>query len=98
VHWERLGRTFLELKDYARAEVYLHEALRAFRQLEDTGGIADTLKTLTRLALAQGDHKEAAFHGRLLLEIYRARGQEVEAGKIEGMLQAGGKGPGLSGK
>ena len=90
----RLGRTFVDLKDYARAAVYLHDALREFRRLEDTDGIADTLKDLTRMALAQGDRKEAAFHGKLLLEIYQARGQEQEAKKIEELLKAQGEGQG----
>ncbi len=49
VHWERLGRLFLGLQDYPRAEAHLREALRSFRQLEDTDGIADTLLDLTRL-------------------------------------------------
>ena len=87
VCWERLGRTFVDLKDYARAGTYLHDALREFRRLEDTDGIADTLKDLTRLALAQGDRQEAALQGKLLLEIYRARGQEQEARKLEALLQ-----------
>ena len=58
LRWERLGRTFVDLKDYARAAIYLHDALREFRRLEDTDGIADTLKDLTRLALAQGDKQD----------------------------------------
>ncbi len=58
MRWERLGRTFVDLKDYARAAGYLHDALREFRRLEDTDGIADTLKDLTLMALAQGDRKD----------------------------------------
>ena len=57
---ERLGRTFLDLKDYDRAAMYLKEALREFRRLQDTDGIAATLKDLTLLALARGDQQEAA--------------------------------------
>jgi Tfp pilus assembly protein PilF len=94
--WERLGRTFVDLGDYPRASAYLHDALREFRRLQDTNGIADTLKDLTSMALAQGDRQEAAFNGRLLLEIYQARGQEQEAGKLEELLKASeaGRGPG----
>ena len=44
LRWERLGRTFLDLKDYARADLYLRDALRDFRRLEDTDGLADTLQ------------------------------------------------------
>ncbi len=84
---ERLGRTFVDLKDYPQAGSYLHQALREFRRLENTNGIADTLKDLTRLALAQGDRQEAALQGNLLLAIYRARGQEQEARKLEALLQ-----------
>ena len=58
LRWERLGRTFLDLKDYARADFHLQFALQEFRRLEDTDGIADTLKDLTRLALAQGDQQD----------------------------------------
>ncbi|MGO9175268.1 MAG: tetratricopeptide repeat protein, partial [Desulfobaccales bacterium] len=87
VCWQRLGGTFVDLKDYPQAGIYLHGALREFRRLENTDGIADTLKDLTRLALAQGDREEAALQGNLLLEIYRARGQEQEARKLEALLQ-----------
>ena len=92
MRWERLGRTFLELKDYSRADLYLGDALREFRRLEDTNGIADTLKELTRLALAQGDKQAAALNGRLLLEIYQARGQEQEVKRLEYLLKTGGPG------
>lgn len=90
MRWERLGRTFLDLHDYARADVYLHDALREFRRLEDTNGLADTLKDLTLLALAQGDKPAAALNGKLLLEIYQARGQEQEVAKLIELLKAGG--------
>ena len=74
-----------------------HDALREFRRLQDTNGIADTLKDLTLMALAQGDRQEAAFNGRLLLEIYQARGQEQEAKRLEDLFKAGkpGRGPAL---
>ncbi len=87
VCWQRLGATFVDLKDYPPAGTYLHDALREVRRLENTDAIADTLKGLTRLALAQGDRQEAALQGKLLLEIYRARGQEQEARKLEALLQ-----------
>ena len=54
----------MDLKDYPRASAYLHDALREFRRLEDTDGIADSLKDLTLLALAQGDRQEAALNGQ----------------------------------
>jgi tetratricopeptide (TPR) repeat protein len=88
--WERLGRTFVDLKDFTRAAIYLNDALREFRRLEATDGIADTLKDLTLMALAQGDKQEAALNGKLLLEIYQARGQEQEVGKLEELLKSRG--------
>ena len=83
---ERLGRTFLDLKDYDRAGVYLKEALREFRRLQDTDGIAATLKDLTLLALARGDRQEADLNGNLLLGLYQTRGQEKEAKELEALL------------
>jgi tetratricopeptide (TPR) repeat protein len=83
---ERLGRTFLDLKDYDRADMYLKEALGEFRRLQDTDGIAAALKGLTLLALARGDQKEARLNGNLLLGIYQARGQEKEARELEALL------------
>lgn len=83
---ERLGRTFLDLKDYDRAAVYLTEALSEFRRLQDTDGIAAALKDLTRLALARGDKEEAELNGNLLLGIYQTRGQEQEARELEALL------------
>jgi tetratricopeptide (TPR) repeat protein len=87
---ERLGRTFLDLKDYDRAAMYLKEALREFRRLQDTNGIAATLKDLTLLALARGDQEEARLNGDLLLGLYQARGQEQEARELKALLQRGG--------
>jgi tetratricopeptide (TPR) repeat protein len=84
---ERLGRTFLDLKDYDRAEAYLQEALGEYRRLQDTDGIAAALKGLTLLALARGDRQEAALNGNLLLGIYQARGQDKEAGELETLLK-----------
>lgn len=89
-NWERTGRLFLEMQAYGQADYYLQQALQAFRRLQDTNGIADTLQDLTRLALAQGDQTAAALNGRLLLEIYQARGQERQAKKLEALLHSGG--------
>jgi tetratricopeptide (TPR) repeat protein len=86
---ERLGRTFLDLKDYDRAAMYLKEALEEFRRLQDTDGIAATLKGLTLLALARCDPKAAQLNGKLLLGIYQTRGQEQEAKELEALLQRG---------
>ena len=88
---ERLGRTFLDLKDYDRAEEYLQEALGEFRRLQATDGIAAALKGLTLLALARGDRQAAEFNGNLLLGIYQARGQEQEARELETLLKRGGR-------
>ena len=87
---ERLGRTFLDLKDYDRAAVYLKEALGEFRRLQDTDGIAASLKGLTLLALARGDREEADLNGKLLLGLYQTRGQEQEARELEALLKQGG--------
>jgi tetratricopeptide (TPR) repeat protein len=87
---ERLGRTFLDLKDFDRAAVYLKEALAEFRRLQDTDGIAAALKDLTLLALARGDKAEAELNGQLLMGIYRTRGQEQEARELKALLQRGG--------
>jgi tetratricopeptide (TPR) repeat protein len=86
VRWERLGRTYTELKDFPAAGKYLHDALREFRQLEATNGIADTLRGLTLLALARGDRQEALSYGERLLKIYQARGQDKEAKKLQTLL------------
>ncbi|HEY9074286.1 MAG TPA: tetratricopeptide repeat protein [Desulfobaccales bacterium] len=97
MRWERLGRTFVDLGDYPRASTYLSDALREYRRLQDTNGIADTLKDLTLMALAQGDRQEAALNGKLLLEIYQARGQEQEAKRLKDLFKAGkpARGPAL---
>jgi tetratricopeptide (TPR) repeat protein len=87
---ERLGRAFLDLKDYDRAAGYLKEALSEFRRLQDTDGIAAVLQDLTLLALARGDRAAAQLNGKLLLGIYQARGQEQEVKELEALLQRGG--------
>jgi len=86
VRQERLGRTFLDLKDYDRAAVYLQEALSEFRFLQDTNGIAAALKGLTLLSLARGDRQEAELNGKLLMGIYQTRGQEQEARELKALL------------
>ena len=88
---ERLGRTFLDLKDFDRAEVYLKEALGEFRRLQDTDGIVAVLKDLTLLALARGDRREAEFNGQLLLGIYQTRGQEQEVRDLKALLDKSSK-------
>jgi tetratricopeptide (TPR) repeat protein len=87
---ERLGRTFLDLKDYDRAAMYLKEALSEFRRLQDTDGIAAALKDLTLLALARGDQTDAELNGQLLMGIYQTRGQEQEVKELEALLKKGG--------
>jgi len=87
---ERLGRTFLDLKDFDRATLYLKQALEDFRCLQDTDGIAAALKDLTLVALARGDQKEARLNAALLLGIYQARGQEQAAKELEALIQGGG--------
>jgi tetratricopeptide (TPR) repeat protein len=84
---ERLGRTFLDLKDHERAELYLNEALREFRRLQNTLGITDTLRDLTHLALARGDLESARINGNLLLGLYRAQGQLKEAEALAALLK-----------
>ncbi len=85
--WERLGRTFLELKDYGRAEMYLQEALGEFRRLQDSDGIAESLRDLTLLALDRGDRQEALLRGELLFDLYQARSQEQRAKEWEAWLK-----------
>jgi tetratricopeptide (TPR) repeat protein len=86
VRGERLGRTYLALKDYPRAGGYLREALEQFRQLQDTNGIVDSLESLTQLALALGNRQEARIYGERLLKIYQARNQDREARELEALL------------
>lgn len=88
---ERLGRTFLDLKDYDRAGEYLQEALSEFRRLQDTDGIAAALKGLTLLALARGDRQAAELNGNLLMELYQTRGQEQEAQELKTRLDKSSK-------
>ena len=70
--------------------MYLNEALSEFRRLQDTDGIAATLKDLTLLALARGDREEAQLNGNLLMGLYQTRGQEQEARELEALLKSGG--------
>lgn len=93
MRWERLGRTFLDLKDYDRAAGYLQDALEEFRRLQYTDGIAEALRDLTLVALGRGDRQAAMVHGRLALELYQARGQEQEARELEKLLQRQGLRP-----
>ncbi|MDD2903583.1 MAG: tetratricopeptide repeat protein [Syntrophales bacterium] len=86
VRRERLGRTYLALQNYSTAGIYLLEALREFRRLEDTNGIVDTLDSLTRLSLALGNREMARDYGERALKIYEARRQEREAKKLQKLL------------
>ena len=89
-----MGRTLIDQQQFARAGAYLRDALGEFRRLEDTNGIVDALKDLTRLALAQGDRQGALIYGERLLKIYQARGQDKEAKRLETGLRVGGEGQG----
>jgi tetratricopeptide (TPR) repeat protein len=82
----RLGRTYLAMQNYGEAGLCFREALWEFRALEDTGGIADALDGLTRLALALGDREQAKDYGGRLLKIYEARGQEKEAKNLQSLF------------
>jgi two-component system cell cycle response regulator len=85
---ERLGRTFLDLKDYGRAQFYLNQALEEFRRLQDTDGITDALRDLTQVALAQGDMQALRLNGGLLLELYQSRGQEAKANQVLELIKS----------
>jgi tetratricopeptide (TPR) repeat protein len=87
VRWGRLGRTYLEMSDYASSGQYLHMSLDEFRRLQRTNGIIDALDGLVALALAQGDRPEAQVYGERLLKIYQARGQTREAERLEALLK-----------
>jgi tetratricopeptide (TPR) repeat protein len=87
VRWGRLGRTYLDLMDFASAHRYLLMALEEFRRLEMTNGIIDALDGLTTLALARGDRLEAQLFGERLLKIYQARGQTREMERLESILK-----------
>jgi tetratricopeptide (TPR) repeat protein len=89
VRWERLGRTYLAMQNYSAAGSYLHDSIREFRALEDTGGIVDALDSLTRLSLALGDRAAARDYGERLLKIYQARDQEKEAERLQKLLKKG---------
>lgn len=87
--WARLGRTYLELGNFPEARRYLEMALEEGRRQEWTGGIIDALDGLLRLALTQDRLSEARLYGSRLVELYRARGQEQEAVKVENLLKSG---------
>jgi tetratricopeptide (TPR) repeat protein len=87
VRWARLGRTYLDLLDFASAHRYLLLALEESRHLEMTNGIIDALDGLTTLALARGDRLEAQLFGERLLKIYQARGQTREMERLESILK-----------
>lgn len=87
VRWGRLGRTYLEMRDYPAARRYLTMALEECRRLQRTNGIIDALDGLVALALAQGDRIEAQLYGQRLLKIYQVRGQIREAEQLETLLK-----------
>ena len=87
VRWGRLGRTYLDLGEYASARQHLTKALEEFRCQQRTNGIVDTLDALVNLSLAQGDRSGAQLYGQRLLKIYQARGQTREAERLEALLQ-----------
>jgi len=87
VRWGRLGRTYLEMSDYASARQYLQMSLEEFRRLQRTNGIVDALDGLVVLALGQGNRPEAQLYGERLLKIYQARGQTREAERLEALLK-----------
>jgi tetratricopeptide (TPR) repeat protein len=86
VRWGRLGRTYLEMSDYASARRYLEMSLEEFRRLQRTNGIVDALDGLVALALAQGDRPQAQLYGERLLKIYQARHQTREAERLQALL------------
>jgi tetratricopeptide (TPR) repeat protein len=87
VRWGRLGRTYLEMSDFASARQYLHKSLEECRRLQRTNGIVDALDGLVALALAQGDRPQAQLYGERLLKIYQARHQTREAERLEALLK-----------
>lgn len=87
VRWGRLGRTYLEMSDYAPARRYLEMSLQEFRRLQRTNGIVDALDSLVALCLAQGDRPGAQLYGERLVKIYQARKQTREAERLESLLK-----------
>jgi tetratricopeptide (TPR) repeat protein len=87
VRWGRLGKTYLEMSDYASARRYLEMSLQEFRRLQRTNGIVDALESLVALSLAQGDRPGAQLYGERLLKIYQARKQTREAERLQALLQ-----------
>jgi tetratricopeptide (TPR) repeat protein len=88
VRWGRLGRTYLQMGDYASARQYLVKALDEFRCQQRTNGIVNTLDALVTLSLAQGDRTQAQLYAERLVKIYEARKQTREAAQLEALMQA----------
>ncbi len=87
VRWGRLGRTYMDMGDYASARQYLVKALDMFRGLQRTNGIVNTLDALVTLSLAQGDRTQAELYAQRLVKIYQARNQPQEAQRLEALMQ-----------
>ena len=87
VRWGRLGRTYMDMGDYASARQYLVKALDMFRGLQRTNGIVNTLDALVTMSLAQGDRTQAELYAQRLVKIYQARNQPQEAQRLEALMQ-----------
>ena len=87
VRWGRLGRTYLDMGDYASAKQHLVKALDMFRCLQRTNGIVNTLDALVTMSLAQGDRTQAELYAQRLVKIYQARNQPQEAQRLEALMQ-----------
>ncbi len=86
VRWERLGRTSLAVGNYNQANRLFLQALAEARRRENTQTIVDALDGLLLTALAQGDRGAARSYGERLIELYKVRGQEKEARRVEELL------------
>ncbi len=87
VRWGRLGRTYMDMGDYASAKQFLVKALDMFRCLQRTNGIVNTLDALVTMSLAQGDRTQAELYAQRLVKIYQARNQPQEAQRLEALMQ-----------
>jgi|GEM_PF-1340027 len=76
--WLRLGQVHRSRADYARARPCFQNALRLFRKLDDTQGIADALDEIAKLVWlrgGKGSYDEALDFFRRALEIRRVLGK-----------------------
>jgi hypothetical protein len=72
---ELLGETARRSGDAARARDRFRQALQAFVDLGDGGGIADCLDGLSRLAAADGDRERAGRLGGAAERLRETRGR-----------------------